>query len=254
MTVFPIQAYQDNYIWCIHDAESAVVVDPGDASPVVKYLTANGLKLCAILVTHHHWDHTDGIDDLLMSYQNIPVYGPNNPKIYQVNRCVSEGNRIDLCELNLCFRIVEVPGHTLDHIAYYNDDWVFCGDTVFSAGCGRLFEGSAGQMVTSIAKLMALPNNTELYCTHEYTLANLKFANCVEPNSQVLQDYTHWAKLRRQNDEPTLPSTIAQQAQINPFVRLHSPEIIDSLKTQGYLDLDTYEQRFAALRHWKDNF
>lgn len=253
LTIYPIPAFKDNYIWCLHNRQHAVVVDPGDAEAVMTYLSQHALTLTAILITHHHWDHTDGLPQLLQQQPNLPVYGPQNAKISGINQPLSEHDSIQLTSLDLQFNVLEVPGHTLDHIAYYDDQRLFCGDTLFSAGCGRMFEGKPAQMAASLAKLAALPAATKVYCTHEYTLANLAFAQTVEPGNNVLAEYTEWAKAQRKRQQSTLPSDIAKERAINPFLRLRQAEVKSSLCKQGYTNLDGDEKVFAALRNWKDN-
>lgn len=252
--VFPIKAYSDNYIWCLHNQTHCVVVDPGDASPVLDYCQANQLELSAILVTHHHWDHTNGIDDLLKAFRDIPVYGPHNKKISQITHPLVEGEQITLSAIDTQFSVVEVPGHTLDHIAYYGAERLFCGDTLFSGGCGRLFEGSPAQMYQSLAKLTALPEDTAVYCTHEYTMANIAFAEAAEPNNQALREYKTWASAKRKADTPTLPSSIAKELAINPFLRCFSDELAKNVNDKVACDVTDEQAVFASLRSWKDNF
>lgn len=254
ISIFPISAFEDNYIWCLHDQDSCVVVDPGDATPVLAYCQQHQLSLVGILITHHHWDHTGGIDALLDVFPDIPVFGPNNPKITQVTHALSQGDEIVLPVLDNQFSVIEVPGHTLDHIAYYGELGLFCGDTLFSAGCGRLFEGTPEQMYQSLAKLSALPDETVVYCTHEYTMANIAFALAVEPNNQDLQNYQEWAKQQRKNNMPTLPSSIQRELAVNPFLRCHSVELVNNVSQNKANSLSSEQAVFTALRRWKDNF
>jgi hydroxyacylglutathione hydrolase len=254
VNVFPIKAFNDNYIWCIHNQTHCVVVDPGDAAPVLAYCQDNQLTLSAIIITHHHWDHTGGIDELLACFPNIPVYGPQNKDIKQITTRLSEGDDLELANLGVNFSVLEVPGHTLDHIAYYGDIGLFCGDTLFSAGCGRLFEGSPQQMFDSLAKLTALPADTAVYCTHEYTMANIAFAEAVEPNNQALMAYKHWAKQQRENNTATLPSSIQKELAVNPFLRCHSAELASNVSQNMGTTLMSEQATFASLRSWKDNF
>lgn len=252
--VFPIPAFNDNYIWCLQNGEHAWVVDPGDAAPVLAYLRQHNLHLSGILVTHHHWDHTNGIAELVAKYSQIPVFGPSYGNIKHLTHRYSQGDRLQLPTLSLEFDVLEVPGHTLDHIAFYGDHRLFCGDTMFSAGCGRLFEGTPEQMLNSLKKLMQLPEQTLVYCTHEYTLANLQFAAQVEPKNQSLKEYTDWAKQQRDAGLPTLPSTIQQQKAINPFLRAQQDEIKHNAEQHVGKPLPNEETVFAAIRRWKDNF
>ena len=254
MSVFPIKAFNDNYIWCLRNQSHCSVVDPGDAAPVLAYCKDNQLTLSAILITHHHWDHTGGIDALLTAFPDIPVYGPQNKDIKQITVRLSQGDDLELAMLGVKFSVLEVPGHTLDHIAYYGDTGLFCGDTLFSAGCGRLFEGTPQQMFQSLAKLTALPNDTEVYCTHEYTMANIAFAEAVEPNTQALIDYKHWANKQRVKNTPTLPTNIQRELAVNPFLRCHSSELVTNVSQNMGAILTSEQATFASLRNWKDNF
>ena len=254
VSVFPIKAFNDNYIWCLRNQTDCIVVDPGDAAPVLAYCQANQLSISAILITHHHWDHTGGIDALLTSFPNIPVYGPQNKDIKQITHRLSQGDNIELVKLDVSFSVLEVPGHTLDHIAYYGDIGLFCGDTLFSAGCGRLFEGTPQQMFDSLAKLTALPANTAVYCTHEYTMANIAFAEAVEPNNQALITYKQWALQQREKNIPTLPTSIQKELAVNPFLRCDSTELVTNVSQNMEATLTSKQATFASLRSWKDNF
>ncbi|PKG97521.1 hydroxyacylglutathione hydrolase [Paraglaciecola sp. MB-3u-78] len=254
VSVFPIKAFNDNYIWCLHNKTHCTVVDPGDAAPVLAYCQDNQLILSAIIITHHHWDHTGGIDALLAAFPNIPVYGPQNKNIEQITVRLSQGDAIEVAQLGVKFSVIEVPGHTLDHIAYYGDIGLFCGDTLFSAGCGRLFEGTPQQMYQSLAKLTALPADTAVFCTHEYTMANIAFAETVEPNNQALIDYKQWANKQREKNAPTLPSNIQRELAVNPFLRCHSPELVTNVSQNMAATLASEQATFASLRSWKDNF
>lgn len=255
LSICPIRAFSDNYIWCITRATNsgdAVVVDPGDAAPVQAYLDENGLTLSAILITHHHWDHTGGVKALIESYPNAQVYGPEHA-CEQVNNAVSPGQSLSF--FGHQFSVVGVPGHTLDHLAYYSKsvNSLFCGDTLFAGGCGRLFEGSPGQMLNSLEELRSLPGETRVYCAHEYTLSNLQFALKVEPdNAKLQQRYTQVQALREQGI-PSLPSTIAEEVATNPFLRTAEPRLEQTLcRHQGKPTLNRVDA-FAALRTWKDN-
>lgn len=254
VNIFPIKAFNDNYIWALDNQTHCIVVDPGDSAPVLEFCKKNQLTLCAILITHHHWDHTGGIDALVSRFPGIPVYGPHNKTIKQITHHLSQGDRIVLPKLDIEFSIIEVPGHTLDHIAYYGDSGLFCGDTLFSAGCGRLFEGSPQQMFTSLAKLTALPANTAVYCTHEYTLANIAFAEAAEPNNQALLEYKQWVKQQRKNNNATLPTSIHKELAINPFLRCYSQELISNVSQNMGVEVTSEQDVFASLRSWKDNF
>lgn len=252
--VTAIKAFQDNYIWCLHNEQYAYVVDPGDAQPVIEFCQTDQLTLSGILVTHHHWDHTNGLPDLINTYGDIPIYGPPNPAIVAVNQRLSQDDTLSLDKLNLHFKVIEVPGHTLDHIAYYCEGMLFCGDTLFSAGCGRLFEGSPQQMYRSLTALAALPGDTLVYCTHEYTLANINFALAVEPMNKALIEHHQWAQHQRAAKCPTLPSSIARERDINPFLRCQFDSVRQALALHGQTALGTEEDTFAALRRWKDQY
>lgn len=254
-----IPAFDDNYIWLIrNNADThALVIDPGDAAPVIKLLDAKGLQLSAILVTHHHFDHVGGIAALVERYAPV-VIGPANESIPGRTQAVTENQIVSLPHFAEKFRVIEVPGHTLGHIAYYSEDFpqplLLCGDTLFSAGCGRLFEGTAEQMFQSLNKLAALPGNTQVFCTHEYTLSNLKFALAVEPGNKVIESYAEKVQTLRKQNLPSLPSTIEQELAINPFLR--TQELIVKQSAQARTDVHLCEpvQTFATLRQWKNEF
>jgi hydroxyacylglutathione hydrolase len=256
MNLIPLPAFQDNYLWLLHDGQRALVVDPGDADPVRKFLTERGLRLEAILVTHHHPDHIGGVD-ALRDATGARVYGPARERIPEPLERLSEGDRIEV--LGLPFEVLDVPGHTAGHIAYYCADFagaplLFCGDTLFSGGCGRLFEGTPAQMLASLDKLAALPGSTRVCCTHEYTLSNLKFATAVEPGNLQLEHYRQQCEQRRSHGEPTLPSTIAQERSINPFLRTGVPAVAQAARAHDGADPADPVAVFAALRQWKNGF
>jgi hydroxyacylglutathione hydrolase len=252
--VSAIKAFSDNYIWCIHDSQYAVVVDPGDAAPVKDFIKAQGLTLTDILVTHHHFDHTGGIADLQDAFDNLHVTGPTNPKIKGLTKTVVEGDKISVLNQQLSFEILETPGHTLDHIVFFNGQWLFCGDTLFSAGCGRMFEGTPEVFLTSLDKLAHLPGHLKVFCTHEYTLANLKFARHLLPKHTELADYEAWAQQQRHEDKITLPSTIDQQRAINPFLMCQQANFQRQMKEKLQQNLNNAVDTFAAIRSAKDNF
>ncbi|WP_339339088.1 hydroxyacylglutathione hydrolase [uncultured Oceanicoccus sp.] len=256
--IIPISAFDDNYIWCLYDdiSQQAVVVDPGDAKPVIAALDAMQLDLVAILITHHHFDHTGGIDELVAQYK-VPVYGPRSDHIDQITHHLAESDTLSI--MGLDFITLEVPGHTLDHIALYCEQAdggpiLFCGDTLFAGGCGRLFEGNPAMMLSSLTKLAELSADTRVYCAHEYTLANLAFANAVEPDNQALQQRISQATGLRQQGLPTLPSTIATEIATNPFLRCHQTAVIDRAKQHRQDDCADSTAVFATIRGWKDNF
>jgi hydroxyacylglutathione hydrolase len=254
-TLFPIPAFSDNYIWVLHDGQRAWVVDPGDAEPVQAYLREHGLALQGILLTHHHADHTGGVDTLRAT-TGARVYGPAFEALPEPVQRLSEGDQVEV--LGLALRVLDVPGHTAGHIAYYADcadtaPMVFCGDTLFSGGCGRLFEGSPAQMLASLDKLAALPGDTRVCCAHEYTLSNLRFALAVEPGNADLMAYTNRCEELRAQHQPTLPSSIAMEKRINPFLRSREITVVDAVRTQQPAAADEIAL-FAALREWKNNF
>lgn len=254
INIYPIPAFQDNYIWCLSKQGQCVVVDPGDAQPVLEHCAKHDLILSDILITHHHWDHTNGVAPLLEHFPNINVYGPEYGAIEHLTHKLAEGDKIQLSSLACEFDILSVPGHTLDHIAYYGVAGLFCGDTLFSAGCGRLFEGTAEQMYQSLQKLSKLPQQTAVYCTHEYTLANLAFALKVEPDNADLLEYQSWAEQQRSQGLPTLPSAIGQQLAINPFLRSDVKDVIVTAQQYSGVQLNNPVAVFTELRRWKDNF
>lgn len=254
--VTPIPAFSDNYIWAASKPNSPkiAVVDPGDAHTVIEYLEQNNLSLAAILVTHHHNDHTGGINELVERF-SVPVYGPSNSPFTGISNPVSAGDTVELFGETLT--VQEIPGHTLDHISYFTEQLkpqLFCGDTLFLAGCGRIFEGNAEQMLTAMKYFHTLPGETEVYCTHEYSMANLKFAQAVEPeNLAIEQSITDCSELR-EADKPTLPTSIEQERQINPFMRTLEPQVKASAEGFSGTELHSEVEVFAAIREWKNQF
>lgn len=252
-TVIAIPAFRDNYIWAILDgrSEHAVVVDPGDAAPVKQTLAARGLALAGILITHHHHDHTGGIDELLADGP-VPVWGPAAEPVPQVSVPLSGGEKVEIEPLSLTLEVIAVPGHTSGHIAYFGEGMLFCGDTLFAGGCGRLFEGTAAQMHASLSALAALPPQTRVYCAHEYTESNLRFALQVEPdNAALVQRLAEVSRLRAEGDI-TLPSSIELELATNPFLRPHSPSVIKSAEAHAGRRLGSAVEVFTTLRAWKD--
>ncbi len=249
-------AFDDNYIWMLHDGHQALVVDPGDEQPVLQALQAHGLQLSAILVTHHHADHVGGVD-ALRTATGAAVYGPAGETMPEPLQRLSDGDTLDL--LGLHFTVLDVPGHTAGHIAYFHDPGaaasqplLFCGDTLFSGGCGRLFEGTPAQMLASLDRLAALPASTRVCCAHEYTLSNLRFARAVEPDNAALQDYSRQCEALRARQLPTLPSTIAIERDINPFLRSRQPPVARAVQARAAAADDV--SVFASLREWKNQF
>jgi hydroxyacylglutathione hydrolase len=262
LTVLTVPAFKDNYLWLIHDGVHAAAVDPGDGQPILDALRANGLTLTAILLTHHHADHIGGVPQLLAEY-SVPVFGPKNDGIAGLTHALGEGDRVQVPGLALELSVLDVPGHTRGHIAYVRNEgpeargehWLFCGDTLFGGGCGRLFEGTPEQMTASLAKLAALPDDTLVYCAHEYTLSNLRFAEAVEPGNRALHMRIEADSKARGTHLPTIPSNIAIEKATNPFLRYTEPAIVDSLIAAGRLAPGASPIRaFAALREWKNVF
>ena len=253
LDILPIRAFKDNYIWMLRSGENAVVVDPGDAQPVKDYLARNGVLLAAILATHHHPDHVGGIADLLAA-RAVPVYGPRTEVIPAVTHALGEGDRVGIAELGVTFSVLDVPGHTRGHIAYYGADSLFCGDTLFACGCGRLFEGTPEQMYASLQKLAALPGDTQVYCAHEYTLDNIRFARAVEPDNTALAEREKRERGRRDSGLATVPSTLAVELATNPFLRCTQPPVVASASRHSGSRLSDPIGVFAAIRGWKNHF
>lgn len=256
LTVIPVRAFADNYIWLIRgprDGTRVLAVDPGDARPVVETLRQGGLSLAGILVTHHHPDHTGGVVELVERFR-ISVFGPTRETIPALTRGLAEGDLVEFDDLGLQFQVLEVPGHTAGHIAYAGHGALFCGDTLFSGGCGRLFEGTPEQMLRSLSRLSALPPETRVYCTHEYTLSNLRFARVVDPGNAATAAYEEDCRQRRNREEPTLPSTIGLERNINPFLRCDREPVVRAAEQHAGRRLTTAVDVFAAVRQWKDQF
>ena len=250
MTIVPLNAFDDNYIWTLRAGGFAAVVDPGEAAPVLDHLAASGDRLCAVLVTHHHQDHTGGIAELLARHP-VPVYGPAP---MDVARPLADGAFVALPELAIDLAVLHVPGHTRDHIVYYRRGTLFCGDTLFACGCGRIFEGTPGQLHRSLDRLAALPPATKVYCGHEYTLSGLRFARAVEPDNTVVESRRREAEALRARGLPTLPSSIGLELETNPFLRLTVPAVVAAAAGRlGHPPVDELET-FTALREWRDRF
>lgn len=247
--IIPLRAFQDNYIWALHSLDhcQVAVVDPGDPEPVLSYLSNNNLTLSSILITHHHHDHTGGIRTLCEYFPHVKLYTPQDLK---------DGNIILPFENENSFRltIMEIPGHTLDHIAYYNDDLIFCGDTLFSCGCGRLFEGTAEQLYASLQKINQLAGHILIYCAHEYTLANLRFAEQVDPTNQAITERIKEIAALRAKGAPSLPVTLDIERATNPFLRCHTSVVQKAVEKHFNTSFNTPIAVFAALRRWKDHF
>lgn len=255
MNLTAVPAFSDNYIWMIDDGKHALVVDPGEAGPVEAALDARRLALKAILLTHHHPDHVGGVDRLRARLDG-PVFGPAREQVPQPALPQHEGDAIEA--LGLRFEIIDTPAHTAGHIAYFNREGagepiVFCGDTMFSAGCGKLFEGTAAQMHASLTKLAALPDETRVCCGHEYTLANLRFAAAVEPGNREVAAHADRCEAIRARGEPTLPSTVGRERRINPFLRTAEPAVVAAALAHGATGRGGSEV-LAAIRNWKNEF
>ena len=267
----PIPAFRDNYIWMLHDGEHAAVVDPGMAEPVLQVLEDQGLKLTAILLTHLHYDHNLGVPGLLERWP-VPVFGPllndhdrgshppfPNPGTVPldcVTHIVGEGDSVNLDKLDMSLAVLAVPGHTRGHIVFLDRQRarLFSGDTLFAGGCGKVFGGSMQDMIDSLDRLASLPPQTQVYCAHEYTLANLRFAQAVEPRNAELTARIAAETRKRELGLVTLPSTIGLERATNPFLRVMEPEILETLRTRRGVDAATRVASFEALRSWKDAF
>jgi hydroxyacylglutathione hydrolase len=253
MDVIPLRAFSDNYIWTLRDSGHAAVVDPGDARPVLDYLRSERLELVAIINTHHHADHVGGNVELLKHYR-VPVYGPHDERIREVTHRLGDGDKITLPHFGIEFQIFEIPGHTRSHIAFYGGGMLFSGDTLFAVGCGKLFEGTPQQMHDSLSKLIQLPDDTRVYCGHEYTLSNIRFARAADPDNAALRELEAKAAKLREQGQPTLPSSIGQEKATNPFVRVHEPALVQSASAHAGKQLTSPVAVLAAIREWKNQF
>ena len=251
MLIEPIKAFEDNYIWALRHGGQVAVVDPGEAAPVLRFLDETGTRLCAILVTHRHGDHIGGIAELVARHP-VPVFGPALEAAEVVTHPLADGDRVALPELGVDFTVTGVPGHTLGHIAFYSAGLLFCGDTLFGAGCGRVFEGTLEQMHASLAKLATLPLETQIYCAHEYTQSCLRFAQVVEPdNAAIAARKSDVARLRAAG-QSSVPSTLAEELATNPFLRWDAPAVIAAATARlGHPSMN-HAETFAAIRIWRD--
>lgn len=251
MTIVPIKALRDNYIWCLIEQDNCIIVDPGEAQPVEDFLTDQGLALKAILVTHHHYDHTDGIAALIANHP-VPVYG--STQVPSVNHPIKDDDHIDIASLDIDFKVMAIPAHTLEHVAYYHSGFVFTGDTLFTGGCGRIFEGTAEQMYLSLARIASLPVDTQIYCGHEYTLKNLEFAQVVEPENVAILQRLNVTKQLRSENQPTVPAPLSDELKTNPFLRCTVPAVVAAASYHAGHWLDDPIQVLATLRKWKNAF
>ncbi len=252
--VINVPAFSDNYIWLITNEERkfAAIVDPGDAQPVIDELTRRNMQPVALLITHHHNDHVGGIGKLCEAYPGLVVYGPANETIPHITHPLHEADEVILEPLGLSFGVLEIPGHTAGHIAYYGEDSLFCGDTIFGNGCGRVFDGSLEDLHASLQRLAALPAETLVYCAHEYTLDNIGFAKWVEPGNSDLDDRQEECWELLDSGRATVPFTLVNEFQSNPFLRTHIPEVIAKAEEVAGRELSTQAEVFAVLRIWKD--
>lgn len=251
MQIEAISAFEDNYIWALRRQDQVVVVDPGEAAPVMRHLEKVGARLTAIFVTHRHDDHIGGIAELVARHP-APVYGPSREAQAVVTQPLRDGARLSV--LGTEFEVMDVPGHTLGHVAYYarREGWLFCGDTLFGAGCGRVFEGTLPQMHTSLARLAALPLATHLYCAHEYTQSCLRFAKIVEPANAAIDARIEMVQQQRAANQPSVPSTLAEELATNPFLRWSAPDVITAATNfLGHAPANDAET-FGAIRVWRD--
>jgi len=256
LNVRPVRAFSDNYIWLIEAPRARdrlVAVDPGEAAPVIAELQRSGASLAAILLTHHHPDHIGGVPELLR-HGAVPVIGPDDSRIAQRTLTLHDGERCELPDLGLSFETLQVPGHTVSHIAFWGHGALFCGDTLFSAGCGRMFEGTPTQMNASLTKLRNLPQDTRVFCGHEYTAANLRFALTVDPTNGAALEYQRSVERVRAAGDPSLPSTMGLEIRVNPFLRCDDPTVVTAAETHAGKSLKGAAEVFGVLRAWKDQF
>jgi hydroxyacylglutathione hydrolase len=253
MAIHAVPAFKDNYVWVLEDGRHAVAIDPGEAAPVAAFLESRDLRLSAILATHHHADHVGGIPDLVRRWQ-CPTFGPAREVASGIDRRLAEGDTFEVPGLGIELATLDIPGHTAGHIAIFGPDAVFCGDTLFTCGCGRLFEGTAAQMHASLGKLAQLPGATRVYCGHEYTLANIRFAEAVEPGNKLLAERKARDTARRDRGEPTVPSTIEEELNTNPFLRCEEPEVVAAAERRAGRALAGPVEVFAEIREWKNVF
>jgi len=254
MIVEPVRAFADNYIWMVinDDRTHCAIVDPGDARPVLEWLDRNRLTPVAIMITHHHGDHVGGIKGIVNTYPDLPVYGPARENIRGLTHRLGEGDEVELDPIGLKFEVIDVPGHTAGHIAYLGEGAIFCGDTLFAAGCGRVFDGTFAELCESLKKIRSLPDETLVYCAHEYTLDNLGFAKWVEPTNPdiILRDEEDMS--RQERGIPTVPSSLRMEKRTNPFLRFDDPEVVSVIAERLGHAVHNDCAVFTELRRWKD--
>lgn len=255
ITLKPIPSLTDNYIWLLinYTNATAVIVDPGTSAGCEKFFQQQKIRPVAILVTHRHWDHVDGIEQLVKRY-NIPVYGPATEFIPCITTLLSANERVSFPEVGLDLLVMDIGGHTAGHIGYLTDNKLFCGDTLFSAGCGRLLGGTAAQLHASLNRISQLPDETAIYCTHEYTLNNLQFAQAVEPNNPDIQRRIDEVKVLRAKDQPSLPCILGMEKRYNPFLRTDKQSVMQAVAQHSGQQIENSEDCFRYLRMWKDGF
>lgn len=253
LTLIPLPAFEDNYIWVLHDAQHAIAVDPGDPAPLIAYLEANGLALAAVLITHHHRDHTGGNATLRQRY-NCAIYAPDNPRIPAISHPLHGGDTLELDRPVLRFDVLATPGHTLDHISYLGHGALFCGDTVFGCGCGKLFEGTPAMMAASLDTILPLPDATRVCCAHEYTLSNIDFALTIDSDNPALREREQADRVLRASGRPTLPSTLALEKATNPFLRFHHPDMTAFAENYLKRPHPSPADVFGAIRAAKDEW
>ena len=253
LAIHAVPAFKDNYIWMLVDGKAAVAVDPGDDAPVERFLRERGLELAAVLATHHHADHVGGLPALASRWK-CPTFGPAREVSAELTTRLAEGDRFRVPGVGIELSTLDIPGHTAGHIALEGEGLLFCGDTLFACGCGRLLEGTPPQMVDSLGKLARLPARTRVYCGHEYTLANIRFAEAVEPGNARLAERRTREEAKRARGEPTLPSTIGDELATNPFLRCAEPEVAAAAARHAGRALDGPVEVFAEIRAWKNAF
>jgi hydroxyacylglutathione hydrolase len=255
LQIWPVRVYSDNYVWVLETEGSrqVAVVDPGEAAPVLEALQERDLDIGTVLVTHHHGDHVGGLREIVHACHPA-VYGSANESIAKVDHPVHDRDRIHLPEIDLHLGVIDLCGHTSGHVGYLGDGFAFVGDTLFGGGCGRVFEGTFEQMYRSLTRLAALPAATEIYCAHEYTLTNLRFAREVEPENLALADRIAEAEVKRSKKQPTVPSTIALELATNPFLRCFEPTVVTAAENHADRALESDIEVFGVLRRWKDEW